>query len=160
MRCRVCNGSPGATGAHVEIGAGHSTRFLAGLRDGGLNTGITSLDPEPRSMLNGPSGVERLPHRYNRRALTSSPNWWRAISFPSVPVTSGISTAMSPPFNEILPLLARGCRVHFHIFFCPVDILSTRHIDSTTNELPSPHWWSRALGNRIRVRGCGSPFGG
>ncbi|MEC7538160.1 MAG: hypothetical protein VYB59_12820, partial [Pseudomonadota bacterium] len=36
----------------VEIGAGHSTRFLArAVRDSGLNTGITSLDPEPRSML-------------------------------------------------------------------------------------------------------------
>ena len=45
----------------VETGAGHSTRFLArAVRDGGLNTEITSLDPEPRATLNGLSGVELI----------------------------------------------------------------------------------------------------
>ncbi len=45
----------------VEIGAGHSTWFLArAVRDGGLNTEIMSLDPEPRATLSGLSGVELI----------------------------------------------------------------------------------------------------
>src|SRR5687768_12038170 len=38
----------------VEVGSGHSTRFLArAVADGGLATRITAIDPEPRATLAG-----------------------------------------------------------------------------------------------------------
>jgi len=41
-------------GRIVEIGSGHSTRFLArAIRDGGLATQLTSVDPEPRAVIDG-----------------------------------------------------------------------------------------------------------
>ena len=39
-------------GRIVEIGSGHSTRFMAqAVRDGGLPTRITCIDPAPRATL-------------------------------------------------------------------------------------------------------------
>src|SRR5687768_18416406 len=38
----------------VEVGSGHSTRFLArALADGGLDTKITAIDPRPRARITG-----------------------------------------------------------------------------------------------------------
>ena len=38
----------------IEVGAGHSTRFLArAIRDGNLPTRLTSIDPQPRAKLSG-----------------------------------------------------------------------------------------------------------
>src|SRR5678815_1421473 len=38
----------------VEVGSGHSTRFLArAVRDGGLDTEVTAIDPAPRASLAG-----------------------------------------------------------------------------------------------------------
>src|SRR5947207_6096202 len=38
----------------VEVGSGHSTRFLArAVSDGRLDTRITAIDPEPRASLEG-----------------------------------------------------------------------------------------------------------
>ena len=38
----------------VEVGSGHSTRFLArGVRDGGLATRLSAIDPRPRASLAG-----------------------------------------------------------------------------------------------------------
>ena len=42
----------------VEVGCGHSTRFLArAVADGGLDTRITAIDPKPRASLAG-LGIE------------------------------------------------------------------------------------------------------
>ena len=99
-----------------------------------------SLDPEPRATLSGLSGVELIctpiqsagssvvPELVAGDTLFvgSSYKWYTGSDFAS-------------RFNDTLPLLVRGCRFHFHEFFCPVDILPTRRIDSTTNKLPSAH---------------------
>ncbi|MGH7186617.1 MAG: class I SAM-dependent methyltransferase, partial [Pseudomonadota bacterium] len=38
----------------VEVGSGHSTRFLArAVADGGLDTRITCIDPQPRASISG-----------------------------------------------------------------------------------------------------------
>ena len=38
----------------VEVGSGHSTRFMArAVRDGGLATAITAIDPAPRADIEG-----------------------------------------------------------------------------------------------------------
>ena len=38
----------------VEVGSGHSTRFLArAVADGGLDTRITAIDPKPRASIRG-----------------------------------------------------------------------------------------------------------
>ena len=146
----------------VEIGAGHSTRFLArAIRDDGLNTGITSLDPEPRSMLNGLSGVELICTPIQSAGsyvvpelvagdmlfVGSSHKWHPGSDFAFL-------------FNEISPLLVRGCRVHFHHGFarwisCLLDT-STARRTSCRRRIGG----GERLADRIRVRACGSPFGG
>ena len=105
----------------VEIGAGHSTRFLArAVRDGGLNTEITSLDPEPRATLNGLSGVElictpiQLAGPFVVPELVAGDTLFVGSSHKWHP-----GSAFAFFFNEILPLLVRGCRVHFHDIFLP-----------------------------------------
>ena len=52
----------------VEVGSGHSTRFMArAVADGGLDTRITAIDPKPRAAICGlnvewlQSHVETLP---------------------------------------------------------------------------------------------------
>ena len=45
----------------VEVGSGHSTRFLArAVADGGLDTRITAIDPQPRAT------IEKLPVEWLR----------------------------------------------------------------------------------------------
>ena len=102
----------------VEIGAGHSPGFwLGAIRDGGLNTGITSLYPEPRSMLNGLSGVELILHTDTIGGLLRLVVGDMLFVGSSHKWHPGSDVAFL--FNEILPLLVRGCRVHFHHIFLP-----------------------------------------
>ena len=107
----------------VGIWAGHSTRFLAlAVRDGGLNTGITSLDPEPRSMLKRAIGGGgelictpiQLAGSYVVPELVAGDILFVGSTHKWHP---GSDVAFL--FNEILPLLVRGCRVHFHHIVLP-----------------------------------------
>jgi predicted O-methyltransferase YrrM len=103
----------------VEVGSGHSTRFMArAARDGGLATRILCIDPAPRARL--PQGVE------HRAALLS-------------PAMTGLFAALGPGdvaffdsshvlaphgdvdliLNHILPVLAPGVLVHVHDVFLP-----------------------------------------
>jgi hypothetical protein len=104
----------------VEVGSGHSTRFMArAVADGGLDTRITAIDPEPRASLAG-LDIDWI----------STPVQ-RVAAFP--PLAEGdilfidSSHQLKPGsdveflLSAVLPLLAPGVHVHFHDIFLPDD---------------------------------------
>lgn len=106
----------------VEVGSGHSTRFLArAVRDGGLETVITSIDPAPRASLSGlkvnfmgkpvqEAGEEPF------RALAANDILFIDSSHQIKP-----GSDVEFVFEKVLPKLARGVRLHFHDMFLPDD---------------------------------------
>jgi hypothetical protein len=104
----------------VEVGSGHSTRFLArAVADGGLDTRITAIDPEPRA------SIEALPVEWLRMPVQ------RAAAFPAlgegdilfIDSSHQLKPGSDVEFlmNAVLPLLPAGVRVHFHDIFLPDD---------------------------------------
>jgi hypothetical protein len=104
----------------VEVGSGHSTRFLArAVADGRLDTHIIAIDPEPRA------SIEKLPVEWLRVPVQRVP------AFP--PLGEGDilfidSSHQVKPGSDVefllkavLPLLPAGVRVHFHDIFLPDD---------------------------------------
>jgi hypothetical protein len=102
----------------VEVGSGHSTRFMArAVADGGLDTRITAIDPQPRASLAG------LDIDWIRTPVQ------RVAAFP--PLAAGdilfidSSHQLKPGsdveflLSAVLPLLPPGVRVHFHDIFLP-----------------------------------------
>jgi hypothetical protein len=104
----------------VEVGSGHSTRFLArAVADGGLDTRITAIDPEPRA------SIEALPVEWLRMPVQ------RAAAFPAlgegdilfIDSSHQLKPGSDVEFlmNAVLPLLPAGVRIHFHDIFLPDD---------------------------------------
>ena len=104
----------------VEVGSGHSTRFLArAVADGKLDTRITAIDPQPRA------SIEKLPVEWLRVPVQ------RVAAFP--PLGPGDilfidSSHQVKPGSDVefllkavLPLLPAGVHVHFHDIFLPDD---------------------------------------
>ena len=104
----------------VEVGSGHSTRFLArAVADGGLDTLITAIDPQPRAT------IEKLPVNWLRMPVQ------KVAAFP--PLGPGdmliidSSHQLKPGsdveflLKAVLPLLPAGVHVHFHDIFIPDD---------------------------------------
>ena len=107
----------------VEIGSGHSTRFLArAVADGGLGTTITCIDPAPRA-----------DHRIARasRHVPSAPLRGRSAGFlrrarGRATCCSSIRAIIAMPgtdvdrlFLDLLPRLPPGVLVHVHDVFLP-----------------------------------------
>ena len=104
----------------VEVGSGHSTRFLArAVADGGLDTRITAIDPQPRAP------IEKLPVEWLRTPVQ------RVAAFPALGEGDILfidSSHQLKPGSDVefllkavLPLLPAGVRVHFHDIFLPDD---------------------------------------
>jgi hypothetical protein len=104
----------------VEIGSGHSTRFMArAVADGGLDTRITAIDPEPRAT------IENLPVEWIRMPVQ------RIAAFPALGAGDILfidSSHQIKPGSDVefllkavLPLLPADVRVHFHDIFLPDD---------------------------------------
>ena len=104
----------------VEVGSGHSTRFLArAVADGGLETEIIAIDPKPRATLAG-LDIDWIATPVQRVA-----------AFPALAANDILfidsSHQLKPGsdvdflLNAVLPLLAAGVRVHFHDIFLPDD---------------------------------------
>jgi len=104
----------------VEVGCGHSTRFLArAVSDGGLQTRIIAIDPAPRA------SIESLAVEWIRLPVQ------RVAAFP--PLAAGdvlfidSSHQLKPGsdveflLKAVLPMLPAGVRVHFHDIFLPDD---------------------------------------
>jgi hypothetical protein len=106
----------------VEVGSGHSTRFLArAVQDAGLPTKITAIDPQPRAALTG------LPVRFHNAILqTADPAIFAALE-PGDILFIDSSHILMPGtdvdwlFNRVLPALPPGVLVHIHDIFLPDD---------------------------------------
>ena len=104
----------------VEVGSGHSTRFLArAVADGGLDTRIIAIDPQPRA------SIEHLPVQWLRTPVQRVP------AFPALGQDDILfidSSHQLRPGSDVefllkavLPMLPAGVRVHFHDIFLPDD---------------------------------------
>ncbi len=112
----VASGGPARI---VEVGSGHSTRFLArAARDAGHATAIACIDPEPRAAL--PPGVAHLPEVLGARhaPLFAALRAGDMAVFDSSHILHP-HTDVDLILNHILPELAPGVLVHFHDIFLP-----------------------------------------
>lgn len=109
-----------APGRIVEIGSGHSTRFLArAVKDGQLATRITAIDPQPRADVNA------LPIDI-RRAFVQDIDPADIAALDSGDVLFIDSSHIAMPgtdvdlfVTEIIPRLPAGVLVHVHDIFLP-----------------------------------------
>jgi hypothetical protein len=115
----------------VEVGSGHSTRFMArAVRDGSLGTQITAIDPAPRASIGG------LDLQSVRQPVQACAVELFESLAPGDILFIDSSHQLEPGsdvefiFERVLPSLARGVCIHFHDIFLP-------------EEYP-PHWaWRR-----------------
>lgn len=104
----------------IEVGCGNSTLFMArAVRDHGLGTRITCIDPAPRVPIDG------LPVRFERRVLSPEDVPLFAALDPGDLVFIDSSHILQQGFdvdiilNRILPALKPGVFIHFHDIFLP-----------------------------------------
>ena len=104
----------------VEVGSGHSTRFLArAVADGRLGTRITAIDPRPRARIGGlnvewlQTHVETLDQR-PFAALAKNDILFIDSSHQRKP-----GGDVEFLLTEVIPRLPAGVRVHFHDIFLP-----------------------------------------
>jgi hypothetical protein len=109
-------------GRIVEVGSGHSTRFMASaVRDGGLATEITAIDPAPRADIHG-LGVRVV------RAPVQEAGLEPFVALGQGDILFIDSSHILIPgsdvdflFNRILPALPAGVLLHIHDVFLPDD---------------------------------------
>jgi hypothetical protein len=106
----------------VEVGSGHSTRFLArAVHDGRLATRITAIDPAPRASISG------LDIQWRRQPVQSCDPEMFASLGPGDILFIDSSHQLKPGsdveflFEQVLPRVASGIRIHFHDVFLPDD---------------------------------------
>jgi hypothetical protein len=106
----------------IEVGSGHSTRFLCrAVRDGVLHTQMTAIDPAPRAAIEGLK-VKLIP----RTLQAAGADPFRALN-PGDMLFIDSSHILMPGtdvdvlFNRILPGLPSGVLVHIHDVFLPDD---------------------------------------
>lgn len=101
----------------VEVGSGHSTRFLArAVADGRLETRITAIDPAPRATLKG-LPVEWIARPVQDALMPALKPGDILFIDSSHQVKPG--SDLEHLFREVLPRLPAGVRVHFHDIFLP-----------------------------------------
>jgi predicted O-methyltransferase YrrM len=104
----------------LEVGSGHSTRFLArAIADGGLATTLTCIDPAPRAALDG-LPVRRLAHLLEEVPEAEFANLAAGdVLFVDSSHVLMPGSDVDRLLNRILPDLAPGVLVHFHDIFLP-----------------------------------------
>jgi predicted O-methyltransferase YrrM len=106
-------------GRIVEIGSGHSTRFMArAVADGKLATRITCIDPDPRATLDG-LDVAWLRHRLEETECALDTLAAGDVLFVDSSHILMPGTDVDHVFARILPVLPAGALVHFHDIFLP-----------------------------------------
>jgi predicted O-methyltransferase YrrM len=108
----------------IEIGSGHSTRFAArAIADGGLDTRLVAIDPEPRADL---AALKVEWHRETlQQALANSGGRAIAALHPGDLLFVDSSHILMPGTDvelilaELLPRLPSGTLVHIHDIFLP-----------------------------------------
>jgi hypothetical protein len=104
----------------VEVGSGHSTRFLArAVADGGLGTRITAIDPQPRASLGG-LDIDLIAMPVQRVAAFPELGAGDILFIDS---SHQLKPGSDVEFllEKVLPGLQPGTRVHFHDIFLPDD---------------------------------------
>lgn len=111
----------------VEIGSGHSTRFLArAVHDGGLETAITTWDPEPRAVLDG-LAANGKPVEWIRATVQEAGDGIADELVAGDVLFIDTSHILMPGsdvdilLNHVLPMLPEGAVVHLHDIFLPDD---------------------------------------
>lgn len=106
----------------IEIGSGHSTRFLArAVADSGIPAEIIAIDPQPRAALTG-LAVQFMP----TVVQTADPAIFSTLQSGDMLFIDS-SHILVPGsdvdclFNRILPVLPHGVLVHIHDIFMPDD---------------------------------------
>lgn len=105
----------------VEIGSGHSTRFLArAVRDGGLDTKITAIDPAPRADLSRLTGIDLVLSVVQGadHAVFKALKAGDVLSIDSSHILMP-GTDVDLLFSEIVPALPPGVLLHIHDIFLP-----------------------------------------
>lgn len=104
----------------VEVGSGHSTRFLArAIADGGLATRLTCIDPAPRASLDG-LDVDWLPLLVQDAPQSCFTGLQAGdILFIDSSHVLMPGSDVDRLLNQVLPLLAPGTMVHVHDIFLP-----------------------------------------
>ncbi len=101
----------------IEIGAGHSTRFLArAMRDGNLATRHTVIDPQPRATIDGLDidWIARPVQQAELPPLASNDILFIDSSHVFAP-----GSDVAYLVNRVLPSLPTGAVIHFHDIFLP-----------------------------------------
>ncbi|MCC6469458.1 MAG: class I SAM-dependent methyltransferase [Alphaproteobacteria bacterium] len=106
----------------VEIGSGHSTRFLArAIADDDLTTRLVAIDPAPRAALAG------LAVEWRRALVQETPTGLFAdlragdLLFIDSSHVLMPGTDVDHLLNRVLPILPAGVLVHLHDIFLPDD---------------------------------------
>lgn len=106
----------------VEVGSGHSTRFMArAIADGGIECLLTSIDPQPRATLEG------LPIEILRRPVQDCGTAPFAALALGDMLFIDSSHRQTPGgdldflLRQVLPALPAGVLLHFHDIFLPDD---------------------------------------
>ena len=104
----------------VEVGSGHSTRFMArAVADGRLATQITAIDPAPRASI---AGLDV--HQLRQPVQACDPRLFATLA-PGDILFIDSSHQLKPGsdveflFERVLPGLASGVCIHFHDIFLP-----------------------------------------
>lgn len=106
-------------GRIVEVGSGHSTRFMArAIADGGLDTRMTCIDPEPRASIAG------LKVDFQRMEVQKAqPSLFENLDLLFIDSSHQVKPGGDLEFllGTALPMLPAGAHVHFHDIFLPDD---------------------------------------
>ena len=103
----------------IEVGAGHSTRFLSrAIADGGLATRHLAIDPRPRASL--PPGVTHMPVALEE----ADPALFEGLAAGDMLFVDSSHVLLAGSdvdviLNGILPRLPGGALVHIHDIFLP-----------------------------------------
>ena len=106
----------------VEVGAGHSTRFLLrALADGGLQAEVTAIDPAPRARLET-AGLKLLRQTVQEAGVAP----FAALGPGDLLVVDSSHVLMPGSdvdllLGHVIPALPGGVYVHFHDIFLPDD---------------------------------------
>jgi hypothetical protein len=106
----------------IEVGSGHSTRFMArAIRDGGIASEITAIDPAPRADIEG-TGARLIRQTAQEAGLaTFAPLSSGDILFIDSSHILMPGTDVDLLLNHVLPALPVGVMVHVHDIFLPDD---------------------------------------
>lgn len=106
----------------VEVGSGNSTKFAAqAIRDAGLSTTLTSIDPHPRADIDALcQHVIREPlERADQRVFATLAKG--DVLFIDSSHRTFTNSDVTTLFLEVLPMLPAGVLVHIHDVFLPWD---------------------------------------